>query len=97
MKKHPLYYFSPCILVAILTLVIIVINFQAFMQFISWKFYTPMIQLFSALLILVAIDWPVKKFTKGNIIYIWIIEAILISIGMYFFPELRVTIFGFGR
>lgn len=67
------------------------------MYFISLKFYAPMIEMFSALLILVAVDWPVKRFTKGNIIHIWIIEAILISIGLYFFPELRVTLFGLGR
>lgn len=97
MKKQPLYYFSPCILVAILTLIIIVMSFQALMYFISLKFYAPMIGLFSAVLILVAIDWPVKKFTKGNIIFIWIIEAILVSIGLYFFPDLRVTLLTFGR
>ena len=97
MKKHPLYYFSPCILVALLTLIIIVIRFQALLYFINMKFYAPMIELFSAVLILVAIDWPVKKFTKGNIIYLWIIEAILITVGLYFFPDLRVTLLTFGR
>jgi hypothetical protein len=94
MKRHLLYYFSPCILVAIVVLVKIVIGFQALLQFISWRFYTPMIQIFSAFLVLVIVDWPVKKYTKGNVIYIWIIEAILISIGLFFFRELRYWLLG---
>jgi hypothetical protein len=94
MKRHPLYHFSPCILLSIVVLVKIVISYQAIFAFISWRFYTPVIQMFAALLIPVMVDWPVKKITKGNVIYIWIIEAILIVIGMYFFPELWVTFFG---
>lgn len=89
MKKHLLYYFSPCILVAIVVLIKILIGFQALMQFISWRFYTPLIEMFGALIILVVVDWPVKKYTKGNVIYIWVVEAILISIGLYFFRDLR--------
>lgn len=89
MKRHLLYYFSPCILVAIAVLIKILIGFQGLMQFVSWRFYRPLIEIFSALIILVVVDWPVKKYTKGNVIYIWIIEAILISIGLYFFRELR--------
>jgi hypothetical protein len=94
MKRHPLYYFSPCILVAIIVLVKIVIGFQALFAFISWKFYTPIIEMFSALFVLVVVDWPVKKLTKGNVVSIWIIEAILISIGLYFFRELRIWLLG---
>jgi hypothetical protein len=94
MKRHPLYYFSPCVLVAIVVLIKIIIGFQGLMYFISLRFYTPIIEMFSALLILVAVDWPVKKYTKGNVIYIWVIEAILISIGLYFFRELRYWLLG---
>ena len=94
MKRHPLYYFSPCILVAIVVLVKIVIGFQGLIFFINLKFYTPIIEIFSALFVLVVVDWPVKKFTKGNVIYIWIIEAILITIGLYFFFELRYWLIG---
>lgn len=92
MKRHLLYYFSPCILVAIVVLIRILISFQGLMQFVSWRFYSPLIEIFSALIVLVVADWPVKKYTKGNVIYIWIIEAILISIGLYFFRELRLWI-----
>lgn len=94
MKKHPLYYFSPCILVAIVVLVRIVVGFQALLFFISLKFYTPVIEIFSGLLVPVIIDWPVKKYAKGNIIYIWIIEALLIAIALYFFRELRYWLIG---
>lgn len=94
MKRHPLYYFSPCILVAIIVLVKIVIGFEALIYTIGLKFYSPVIEIFSALLILVVADWPVKKFTKGNVIYIWIIEAVLVSIGLYFFRELRYWLIG---
>jgi hypothetical protein len=94
MKRHLLYYFSPCILVAIVVLIKIVIGFQGLMQFVSWRFYSPLIEIFSALIVLVVTDWPVKKYTKGNVIYIWIIEAILISIGLYFFRELRYWLLG---
>jgi hypothetical protein len=94
MKRHWLYYISPCIIVAIVVLVKIVIGYKMFMHFISWRFYTPIIETFSAFLVLVIIDWPVKKYTKGNVIYIWIIEAILISIGLYFFRDLRMWLIG---
>lgn len=94
MKRHLLYYFSPCIIVAIVVLIKILIGYEALMHFISWKFYTPMIEIFGAFLALVVVDYPVKKYTKGNVIYIWIIEAILISIGLYFFRELRYWLIG---
>jgi hypothetical protein len=89
MKRHPLSYFSPCVLVAIVVLIKIILGFQGLMYFISLRFYDPIIEIFSALFILLITDWPVKKYTKGNVIYIWIIEAVLISIGLYFFRELR--------
>lgn len=94
MKRHPLYYFSPCVLVAIVVLVKIVIGFEGLNYFIRLKFYTPLIEIFSALFVPLIVDWPVKKYTKGNVIYIWIIEAILISIGLYFCHELRIWLLG---
>jgi hypothetical protein len=45
-----------------------------------------------ALLILLLVDWLVKTFTKGKLLYIWIIEIILIAIGLICFPEFRMGV-----
>lgn len=90
MNKHWLYYISPCILAAVIAFVITIIGLVDVSQsgdygIILVLFFLPVLCIFLGL------DWLVKKITKGNLFYIWIIEIILIVIGVMCFPDFRIS------
>ena len=90
MIKPWLYYITPCILAALIALFFTIIGIVDNSQsggysFILVFFFLP------ALCICIPLDWLVKKFTKGKLLYIWIIEIILMIIGLMCFPSLRVS------
>lgn len=86
MNKHWLYYISPCILASVFAFVFTLIGFISLGQsggysIILVLFFLP------ALCIYLVLDWLVKRITKGNLLYIWIIEIILVAIGLLFLQD----------
>ncbi len=88
MTKHWLYYISPCILASVICLLGIIAGFAGLHSSGGWSFIA-VLMFAPALPVLLIADWLVKTFTKGRVLYIWIIELILIVIGMFFFPQYR--------
>jgi hypothetical protein len=84
MKRSWLYHISPCILGIVICLIGIIAGFTSMQSSGGWS-YVLVIILAPAILILIGVDWLVKTITKGNILYIWIIEviAIIIMIVLY--------------
>lgn len=88
MKKHWLYYITPCILASLLALVFTIMglvdsNYSGGNSVILVFFLLP------ALLVLLLADWLVKSLTKGKLLYIWIIELILVVIGLMCLSQFR--------
>ncbi|HEY8896685.1 MAG TPA: hypothetical protein VIM79_17800 [Niastella sp.] len=86
MKKHWLYYITPCTLASVIVLIFCIMGLaEGGFGIIPFFFGLP------ALCILIALDWLVKKITKGKLLYIWIIELILVVIGVMCIPQLRLS------
>ena len=86
MKKSWLYYITPCIMAAAIVLIFSIMGLaEGGFGIILFVFCLP------ALCIFIALDWLVKKITKGKLLYIWIIEIILIVIGVMCVPSLRLS------
>jgi hypothetical protein len=79
MKKHWLYYFSPCIIGMVISLIAIIAGFADMQKSGGWSYI--LVYLFGpAFLILLVADVLIKIITKGKVLYIWITELILIAI-----------------
>ena len=79
MKKHWLYYISPCILASVICIIGIVAGFAGMQSSGGWSFIAVII-FGPALAILLVADFLVKILTKGRLLYIWIIEVIIVVI-----------------
>jgi hypothetical protein len=90
MNKRWSYYTTPCILVSVIAFIVAVIGLASIEEgegfSIVFLFF-----FFPASFILMTVDWLVKKITKGNLLYIWIIEIILIIIGVMCLPGFRIS------
>lgn len=79
MNKHWLYYISPCILASVICVIAIIAGFAGMQSSGGWSFIAVII-FGPALGLLLVTDFAVKVLTKGNLLYIWIIEAIVVAI-----------------
>lgn len=79
MNKHWLYYISPCILASVICIIGIVTGLASMQSSGGWSFISVII-FGPALAILLVADFLVKMLTKGNLLYIWIIEVIIVVI-----------------
>lgn len=79
MKKHWLYYISPCILASVICVIGIITGLVGMQSSGGWSFIAVII-FGPALAILLVADFGVKVLTKGNLLYIWIIEVIIVVI-----------------
>jgi uncharacterized membrane protein YtjA (UPF0391 family) len=79
MKKHWLYYFSPCIIGIVISLIAVVAGFAGMDSSGGWS-YVLVILFLPALIILVVADVLIKLLTKGKVLYIWILEAVVVAI-----------------
>lgn len=77
MKKHWLYYLSPCKLAAAICVFEILKALAELDRSEGWSFFTVII-LGPTLAILLVADFTVKMFTGENLRKIWIIEVIII-------------------
>jgi hypothetical protein len=86
MKKHWLYYISPCILGMVICLIGIIAGLADMQKSGGWSWI--LVYLFGpALLILLVADVIIKIITKGKVLYIWITEVILIAIMIVWFKN----------
>lgn len=86
MKKHWLYYITPCIMASAIVLIFCIMGLvEGGFGIIPLFFCLPVLCVF------IALDWLVKKITKGKLLYIWIIEIILVVIGVMCVPGLRLS------
>jgi hypothetical protein len=84
MNKNWLYYISPCILASVICVIGIITGLAALQSSGGWSFIAVMI-FGPALVILFVADILVKMLTKGNLLYIWIIEIIIVIITILWF------------
>jgi hypothetical protein len=84
MNKHWLYYISPCILASVICAIGIFTGFAKMESSDGWSFIAVIIFVPTLAILLVA-DFLVKMLTKGNLLYIWIIEIIVIVITIIVF------------
>lgn len=70
-----MYHCSPFIVAAVLCLIPIVFSIITITHAkgLGLLFFVP------ALLLLLGVDYVIKSWTKGNVNYIWIIEALVVS------------------
>ena len=75
MKKYLMYHCSPFIVAAIFCLIPIVFGLITItnLRGVSLLLFLP------ALLLLLGGDSAIKSWTKGNVNYVWIIEALVVS------------------
>lgn len=79
MKRSWLFYVSPCILAAVICIMAIVFGILGKESSGGWSYLLVIIFL-PGLFILLLADFLIKALTKGNVLYIWIIEAVVIAI-----------------
>lgn len=79
MKKSFLYYISPCILAAVISLIATIIGFAEKQSTEGWSFLLVIIFL-PALFLLLLVDFLVKLVIKENVLSIWIMEAVFVAI-----------------
>jgi hypothetical protein len=79
MKKHWLYYISPCILASVICVIGIIAGLAGMQSSGGWSFIAVLI-FGPTLAVLFIADIVVKMLTKGNLPYIWIIETIIVVI-----------------
>ena len=84
MKRSWLYYISPCMLAIVICVIGIIAGFASMQSSGGWS-YILVIIFAPAIFILLGVDWLVKTITKGNILYIWIIEVIVIIIMIFWY------------
>jgi hypothetical protein len=90
MKKHWLYYTTPCILASVIAIIISIIGIIDVSQSGDYRIILVSF-LLPTLCISLGLDWLVKKITKDNLLYVWIIEIILIVIIYRFLPVGRLS------
>ncbi|MFL5744276.1 MAG: hypothetical protein ACJ751_06400 [Niastella sp.] len=75
MKKYLMYHCSPFIVAAVLCLIPIVFSIItiASSKGLALLFFIP------ALLLLLGVDSVIKSLTRGNVNYVWIIEALVVG------------------
>lgn len=75
MKKYLMYHCSPFIVAAVLCLIPIVFGLITItsLRGLSLLLFLP------ALLLLLGVDSVIKSWTKGNVNYVWIIEAVVVG------------------
>lgn len=81
MKKHWLYYLSPCILAAMICVFEIIRGLAGLQSSGGWSFFIVII-LGPTLAILLVADFTVKMFTE-NLRSIWIIETIIVLLAIF--------------
>jgi hypothetical protein len=79
MNKHWLYYISPCILASVICVIGIVTGLADMQSSGGWSFVAVII-FGPVLAFLLVADFAVKILTKGNLLYIWIVEVIIVVI-----------------
>jgi hypothetical protein len=84
MKKHWLYYFSPCVIGIVISLIGMIAAFAGMQSSGGWSYILVIIFL-PAILILIVADLLIKTLTKGRVLHIWIIEAVVITILLIWF------------
>jgi hypothetical protein len=77
MKKQLMYYCSPFMVAALLCLIPIVFGLITMAGANGLNLFLIFVP---TLLLLLGVDYLIKSLTKGNVNYIWIIEAILITL-----------------
>lgn len=90
MKKPWLYYITPLIFVSVFAFILAIIGLADIDEGEGWSIIG-LFLFFPVAFILLTIDWLVKKITKDKLLYIWIIEIILLGIGLMCIPELRLS------
>lgn len=83
MKKHLLYYISPCVLASVFCLLAIITGFVEKQSSDGWSMVLVVLFLPSLFVLLIA-DFVVKLTTKGNLLLVWIIEVVLVAIMIIF-------------
>jgi len=84
MKKHWLYYFSPCVIGIVISVIGIIAGLAGMQSSGGWSYILVLIFL-PAILILTVADLLTKILTKGRVLHIWIIEAVVITILLIWF------------
>lgn len=75
MKKHWLYYLSPCILAALFCLFGIYAGYNGDQEGDRWSGFAMVIYGCVLVMLLIA-DYLIKHVTKGNVLLLWILELI---------------------
>jgi hypothetical protein len=76
MKKHWLYYISPCTIAAVF-LLLALIDGVVDLGGPGWVLVWPFVLLW---LLVLGLGFIIKTLTKGNVLYIWIFESILVAL-----------------
>jgi len=79
MKRPWLFHISTCMLTAVFCVVGIIIGIVGGQGAGGWSFLMAII-LMPVLFALLLADFLIKALTKGNVLYIWIIEAVVVAI-----------------
>lgn len=77
---------SPCVISIAFSLLVILVSLFSMEKSGGWSFLGSII-FFPALLVLLLMDFIVKLIFKANTFYIWLIELVLIIIGVFIFFE----------
>jgi len=80
MKRPWLYYITPSTIAAVLCFVLIIEGFVESKDFDDAGNYFFVIVFVAIILILIAIGFAVRSATRDNVLYIWIIEAVILAI-----------------
>jgi hypothetical protein len=75
MKKHLMYHCSPFIVAAVLCLIPIVFGIIT----ITSRNGLSLLLFVPALLLLLSVDSVIKSWTRGNVNYVWVIEAVVVG------------------
>jgi hypothetical protein len=79
MKRSWWYYFSPCIITAIVLVITIIAGFVSLEETEGWIYITIMVFV-PALFMLLLADFIVKALTYGNVKSIWRVEIVVVTI-----------------
>ena len=79
MKRSWLFYISPCILASVICVFAIIIGIIEKQSSGGWSYLLVIIFL-PGLFILLLADFLIKALTKGNVLYIWIIEVVVVAV-----------------
>lgn len=77
MKKDWKYFFSPCKICAILSLVFVIAGLVSINRSDGWSIFL-VISMVPAVLLLLAIDWAIKRIIGHKLLYVWLAEVIII-------------------